>query len=458
MKPLNYTVQLGDTLNGIAKRYGFSDYKAAGITSVPSGNFDMIRPGEVVTIPNYQQPVQQTTTQMRTAANENGAKLDGLLTNITGASQAQKANPSQVSVVRDVDNGDGTRTVTYSDGKTARVTSTKNNDGTETYKEMTPQDAVNYDRDTGIETAVAKNKSRVDYANTTLDSIRSMANASTNALIDSIKKTYQAKIALMEDSNKRIYAAKEQSGIRSGRAKYTSDTNADILGQEEQQGIARISELEGNMLTLIAQAEQARTDKDLDIFNQRMKDLNDADSTLQTEVQNLRKNAFDSLQEMRLKDKADSDIQKQQQDMMLDKSKRAAPALLSSLAQFSTPADQAAFIIAYADKAGIDPTVLLGDIQAASQADAKSKLDIENIKNQIANRDRSTAISQQNADTSRRNSNANLAGYGFETTPDQRAKVEAYIGKNLTKDDLAAARKDSTYFYTLLSEAEGEAL
>jgi len=48
-----YTVKKGDTLNAIARRFGFRNYREAGITSVPSGNFDLIRPNDEITIGNY---------------------------------------------------------------------------------------------------------------------------------------------------------------------------------------------------------------------------------------------------------------------------------------------------------------------------------------------------------------------------------------------------------------------
>lgn len=46
----SHVVKAGETLNSIAKQYGYSNYKAAGITSVPSGNFDLIRVGDVINI------------------------------------------------------------------------------------------------------------------------------------------------------------------------------------------------------------------------------------------------------------------------------------------------------------------------------------------------------------------------------------------------------------------------
>lgn len=49
-KPTTYTVKAGDTLNAIASQYGFKNYKEANITGYGSGNPDLIRPGEVLTI------------------------------------------------------------------------------------------------------------------------------------------------------------------------------------------------------------------------------------------------------------------------------------------------------------------------------------------------------------------------------------------------------------------------
>lgn len=56
-----YTVKAGDTLSKIAQQYGFKDYKSAGITGYKSGNANLIRPGEVLTIGNYKAPATTAT-------------------------------------------------------------------------------------------------------------------------------------------------------------------------------------------------------------------------------------------------------------------------------------------------------------------------------------------------------------------------------------------------------------
>ncbi len=57
---VTYKVKSGDTLNSIVQQYGFKNYKEAGITSVPSGNFDLIRVGDSITIGNAAPPAPQT--------------------------------------------------------------------------------------------------------------------------------------------------------------------------------------------------------------------------------------------------------------------------------------------------------------------------------------------------------------------------------------------------------------
>lgn len=409
--------------------------------------------------------VQQTTTSMRTQANEYSSKLDTHLSRVSPAQEGTGQNNS-VTVTRDQDNGDGTRSVTYSDGKTARVQATKNDDGTESYKELDPKEGIKYDYDRGVSESRDRQAQRVQYVTDTLDSLAERSNSSTKALIDSTKKTYEARIKLMEESNKRVLGAKKQLGIRSGRSKYVSDVQADIISDEENKGTARIASLEGQMLSLIAQAENARDDKDLEIFNKRMDELDKTDKQMQLEVQNLHKVAQDKLKQMQDEDKADLDQRKGELQMQLDTSKRAAPSLAKTMAQFKSDEQKASFIEAYAEKTGIPPEILLGDIEESVQDDQKAALDLQNIRNSIDTRNRNADTSERNANIAERRLANDEEKNKFTPSSDEKGLVGTYLasdagkkaifgeGVNVTAEDFQAIMSDPQTFYYVLGLAK----
>lgn len=89
-----YTVKKGDTLNAIASQYGFKDYKAAGITGYKSGNADLIRPGEVLTIGNYKAP---TPANAGTATSIINANQDADIANTPSKDDAPSKSQTRTS-------------------------------------------------------------------------------------------------------------------------------------------------------------------------------------------------------------------------------------------------------------------------------------------------------------------------------------------------------------------------
>ncbi len=71
-----YTVKEGDTLNGISQKYGFKSYKDAGITGYKSGNPDLIRTGEVLTIGKVPSSPASTTKDTANAFINAGQDAD----------------------------------------------------------------------------------------------------------------------------------------------------------------------------------------------------------------------------------------------------------------------------------------------------------------------------------------------------------------------------------------------
>lgn len=370
-------------------------------------------------------PLQQTTTQTRTSAAQNSAALQTKVAQITppppaatDTTKTPAANASSTSGGMAQGNGatmneataravfgtdftgvhqnqDGTYTA--DDSALARINGAAGAGGATT-PPTDPAALATYNANNDSAAAKAKAQKQADYATSTLDGLKTMSDAATAALIDSIKQTYGARISLMEDSNSRVLSAKNQEGLRSGRARYASTLQEGILSDEEQAGIGRVGQLQGEMLSLVAQAQQAQNKEDLDLFNTRMTDLSKIDDDLQNTLQGIQKNAFESLKALQDKQTADINNAKTQQDTVLARAKAVAPALATQLAAISDPAKQAAFLESYSKESGLSMDVLLGAVGDQQTDDAKSALDLKNIQNEIDNRNANTRIAQQNAD------------------------------------------------------------
>ena len=455
MGPKKYIVKQGDTLNSISQGLGFKDYKEAGISSVPSGNFDLIRPGEEITIGNY--PVQQDTTDMRIESLINNEKLNGILGKTIGTTEnmagteGEQNGTGKVTVVRDQDNGDGTRTVTYSDGRTARVTATKNADGTDSYKEMTPEEGVNFDAQANISKTNAKGQKQLDSINSTLDSLGTTASDATKALIQNIKGTYKQKMSLMNDINERVLGAYEQVGNRYGKARYTAKLNEGILSDQEQKGIDKVAGLEAEMYSLILQAEQAQTKNDLELFNTRMTQLNTVTDNIQNEVMGIQKAANDSLTQMRENEKFQMDKDAKTQETAIKRAEVSAPALASSLSGFTTSEERSAFIVKFAEKIGIPVDILFGSLETYLGEKEKKDLDIENIRNTIKNRNTNTNIAEKNFAINKKKAT-------FNPTEKERSLVGKWLTANGYGDRVDEIMGDSQAFYEALTQAEGSQL
>lgn len=421
--------------------------------------------------------IQQTTTNMRTTANENGRKLDEKLATISGSYQsnvdtsgANVANtqPSGATfdekTARTLFGNDFTGVQQNQDGTyTADESAIKRIKGVQSDEDLPPAEGtperIAYDRDKGISEAMQVQDDRVNYANETLDRIALQADTATNALIQSIKTIYGARIKAMEASNKRLVGAETTYGFRTGRAKYTPTYQAGRISDVEQKGIDRVAELEGTMLQLIAKAEQARTDKDLEIFNDRMSELDDAYQDMRDEVQNLHTLAADRMKALRDAEKADIEAQQDVFDLQSDKAEASAAAVYSAIAGYDNTEDQIAFIKEYSKTSGIPVDTLFGAVEAYASDKAKADLDLKNIRSQISSRNANTQI---NAD---REARLNRPG-----TTEQQSKVGKYLstdtgkrklfgtGVDVTTADIDAIMSDPQTFFYVLSLAEEEEL
>ncbi len=96
----------------------------------------------------------------------------------------------------------------------------------------------------------------------------------TNAYIDSITKRYEGLIEQQKEINRRAYARVQTSGLRSGTARYAPEIQSGILSAEESAGLSKISALESEKMTLIAEANQAKQNKDIEMLDKKIADYN----------------------------------------------------------------------------------------------------------------------------------------------------------------------------------------
>jgi hypothetical protein len=376
----------------------------ATVHNVPVGDgtvYNGVASGYQQAAPNAAAPqspgVQQTTTQLRQTATSNAASLTGTLANL-GSANAQKAQQQSqgLYVANDLDNGDGTHSITMSDGSTSKVNVTQNADGTTTRSPIQQPDP-NVDPNSAegqISSAKATAQKQIDHANTTLDGIQSTADSATQALISSIKQIYGARITQMEDSNSRVLAGKTQAGIVNGTARYATDVQNGVLTDEEQQGIMRVGQLQGEMLQEIAKAQQAQNEENLTVFNDRMDKVNAIQTDLNKQVADIHQQALDA-QSANMKAQLDAaSLEKTQLENTQTKADSLAPALADSLAGVE-PDQQSAWLKAYAEGMGIPVGTLIGSLDKYQQGQKKAALDLRNIESQITSRDVSTQKTRQ---------------------------------------------------------------
>lgn len=368
--------------------------------------------------------VIQTTTAQRATTQSNVQKFNDLQARFVPAPQVttppgtpQGGQPTSdknqqksqtVDVAKDIQNIDGTRTVTYSDGTTARVKATKNPDGTESYEEV-PQGAQN-----AIETQIGAIRTRgaqqIEWAKNSLATLRKTSSAATAAMLDEIESAYGERITAMEQTNKTAVQASTQAGLRTGgatggAARYTPQTYQGVLTDEEVQGHKRITQLKSAMLTAMQKATREQAANDTKAFNDTFEMIQKIQTATDNEVTNLYNL---SLKEQAFKLDQETAQRKQEQDAIKnagDLSERAAPAIAAELDSFTTQAEKDAFLDKFAEQNGIDPAILRGDVENALTEIKKQKmnegkdardakmddLQMQNIRSEINRRSALTA-------------------------------------------------------------------
>lgn len=250
MPPLtNYTVKQGDTLNSISQAAGFTNYKDAGITSVPSGNFDLIRPGEVISL----KPAVVSSDKVAEKTSHNLTELATVTTPKTGLTPEQQAAADKAAADK------------LAAETKARETS-----------------AVDSALKTGVPAQPVKSQAQIDAEagitamQTQLANLSATMDANAKLLMDGIAREYDSLIAQQETQNRAYQGGINVEGIRSGRERYAPVMQGAILDGAVSSGLKAISDLQAKKAQLLIQAQQARDERSYKHLNDTMNQYRDA--------------------------------------------------------------------------------------------------------------------------------------------------------------------------------------
>ena len=130
-----------------------------------------------------------------------------------------------------------------------------------------------------------------------LDELTARMSATARGIADGIKAQFDERRRQQRDANARRMGSLTKLGFRSGRQRFASEIQVSILSAEESAGIQRLATLDMQEQQLLLQAEQAKNDKDFELFNTA---LNMASNARQEKVQVLNDLARLSTEQERL--------------------------------------------------------------------------------------------------------------------------------------------------------------
>jgi hypothetical protein len=222
-----YTVKQGDTLNGIAQGMGYKNYQEAGFAMPKSGNYDLIMPGETL---NYsgKNNLITTSTKARNETEQKSNALDGILSGM-GNQQQQPQN------------GDGT---VVSDPMTQL-----------------------------------------------LDNMDRTSNDSSRALIASIRTARQNNANSINQQYDAYKRGLQLLGIQTNMTEATPDILLSHINSAENDHRAKIQNLDAETAKAVMEAENARNDKNLSLFKERMSYVD----KLKKEKQDVLKNLYEQI-------------------------------------------------------------------------------------------------------------------------------------------------------------------
>lgn len=206
---------------------------------------------------------------------------------------------------------------------------------------------------------------RANYTKTIsdLDALSARMDANSVALMDGIRKEYDSLINQQQELNRAYEGGTTSEGLVSGRARYAPILQAGIVTNVVQEGIGKIAELQSKKAKLLAEAQEARDNKQFQLLQEKMKAYRDSISEERMLTQNLYENTLKASKEAR----ENLEFEREQEQ---ENAKTLAPSVASILTGDN---DQDMQIIqSIATENGLNPNSLLGAVNEYSTSQSKS--------------------------------------------------------------------------------------
>ncbi len=369
-----YTVTTGDSagLNAIAKKHGFANYKEAGVTSVPSGNFDLIRPGDIIEMGNYD-PNKITTIQKTTpviSSTDNAQQFrdnsTALATQVASLSTVTKdATNGAVSAVaynpdaKPFGKGD---TTTDATGKT--VTNTTGDPILDKVNAWQSEQNAKFD---------AEAQQRKDEYSQLFTTQLANIDAAAKATIDGINATYDKRIKEEKRINTLNIDRVKAYGLGNG-GQYTPVDFGSAISEKETEAADHITALENERTNLIAQAKQAQANGQSGLLRQKMADIDTINNNLRTRLNDVAQESEKQYQLLRTVRQEAEAKQKAALAAMKDKFTNIAPKYVSDFDKMDD-AGKDAFITKISTQTGLDYGTIFGIMHSVSATETNTSLE-----------------------------------------------------------------------------------
>lgn len=341
-----------------------------------------------------QSGIVQDTSATRAKDNETSTKIDQTAGSITGTGTSTTNTGTGATGGASVDTTTGD--ITGADGKTYKTMApsgyTYNLPPLENGKKyvydangrpMVQDTAGTITNDPYADQEYEKNKDSITKTaeyNTLFDNYKIGLDATHQSLVDEIKKSAALQSKKMEELNARTLGAKSVQGARTGSAEYTPEIDTGIMKKEEEEGLARLAEIDANMKLAISQAVSAKTSKDFELASKRLETVNALQKAKEETIQNIYKNYVDNNKIIADKLKAQETENRASRDQALQELSTAAPELVKQYDSLKSDAERKIWLTIMAKKTGLDETILKGSLE-------KIRLDVRNKEGIIEKRE-----------------------------------------------------------------------